>query len=484
VKFRVSLSPKAGIYLAGLLFVWIAHSIVAQHPDVNFPRKPRDPAQDSLRQSMGMKLHHQGVFEGHVRNFFMSTVNRGEFPDYFALAMGGGLAYYSPVIKNFQVAMSGFMIRRVASSDLNPNPPFVNRYELGLFDVNDPDNRDDLDRLENLFLRYFFSQKTNSYFQFGKFHLKTPLVNLQDGRMRPNLMEGMWAEWNEFQKLKLSGGWLWRTSPRSTVRWFTIAEAMGVYAEGRATNGLPSQYGGSLRSDGVVVANATYLPVKGLEIQAWNYRITRVFNSSFLKTEYKKNYGGRQWMMGAQYLFQNSLFADTLALEKQYTPKSEKAHALSARIGTTRLATGATWNVNYTRITAHGRFLFPRELGIEPFYTFMARERVEGAGDVHAVMIQNQRPVGPGKALTMHAQAGVFWMPSVSNARLNKYTMPGFYHINLRARYKFSGFMDGLQADLLYSYKGNLDPNLEVTPANFHNKVDAHLLSVVLDYYF
>ncbi|QOI98612.1 MAG: outer membrane porin, OprD family [Flammeovirgaceae bacterium] len=463
----------------------IVGSIKAQHQDPSWSVRRAIINQQCIQaDSLCNVLHKMGTFEGHLRTFFMGTVNHEDYPDYYALAMGGGLAYFSPVIKNFQVGMSGFIIYNMASSHLGPQPPYTNRYELGLFDINNPDNHDDLDRLEDLYLRYYISQENHSYFQVGKFHLKTPLINLQDGRMRPNLQQGIWGEWNEFKKIKLSGGWLWRTSPRSTIRWFDIGESLGVYPGGRATNGLKSAYAGNVKSDGIAIANVTLLPVKGLEVQAWNYRVTNVFNTSLLKAEYKTRKNNKQWFVGMQYLTQHSLYSDTVALEKQYTPADEKAHALSARVGTTQVTRGDSWDLNYTRITAHGRFLFPREWGVEPFYTFMFRERVEGAGDVHAIMLQNQRPLGKGKNLSLQTQGGVYWMPSVSNAVLNKYTMPGFYHINVRARYKFKGFMHGLQGDIMYSYKGNLDRNVEVSPATYHNKVDAHLLSVVLDYYF
>ncbi len=186
-------------------------------------------------------LHNIGTFEGHIRNFFMTTTNHGDFSDYYAWGLGGGLGYYSPVIKGFQIGMSGYIIYNLASSPLAPAVPFTNRYEIGLFDITNPDNHEDLDRLEDLYLRYYFSEKNKSFIQVGKFHLKTPLINLQDGRMRPNLQEGIWAEWNEYKKIKVKGGWLWRTSPRSTIHWYDIGKSL-VYPNGRAVNGNKADY--------------------------------------------------------------------------------------------------------------------------------------------------------------------------------------------------------------------------------------------------
>jgi hypothetical protein len=99
-------------------------------------------------------------------------------------------------------------------------------------------------------------------------------------------------------------------------------------------------------------------------------------------------------------------------------------------------------------------------------------------------MAQNLFHLDKAHQLSFQTMAGMTWMPSLSNAELNKYNMPSYYQINLRARYAFRGFWKGLRADLMYLYKGNLSKDLEVSPAVYHNKVDMHHVSLVLDYYF
>jgi hypothetical protein len=82
-----------------------------QHHDDEAEAFPLQPLPfDSLKRV----LHDMGKFEGHLRTFFMNTVNQRNSPDYYALAGGGGLAYYSPVIKHFQVGISGFIIYNVS----------------------------------------------------------------------------------------------------------------------------------------------------------------------------------------------------------------------------------------------------------------------------------------------------------------------------------------------------------------------------------
>jgi hypothetical protein len=471
-----------------LVIVWILAGIVlseiswAQHHDPSWSAKRVLIDKHGEPDSLCNLLQNTGVFEGHIRSFFMSTVNYKHYPDYYAFGIGGGLGYYSPIIKGFQVGLSGFIIFNAASSHLGPVAPYTNRYEIGLFDISNPDNHEDLDRLEDLYLRYYLTKSNKSFVQYGKFHLKTPLINLQDGRMRPNLQEGLWAEWNDSKKINASAGWLHRTSPRSTIHWYSIGKSL-VYPNGRAVNGVKADYAGSTNSNGIFITNIGYKPVQQVNYQLWNYYVDNLFNITLNKLELKKKTENKTWIAGVQYLWQKSVYNDTFSIENQYISKGAQSHAISSRIGFSNTRS-EEWLLNYTRITKHGRFLFPREWGIEPFYTFMQRERNEGAGDVHAVTAQHARYLGKHKDLSLLIAGGLYSMPSVTDARLNKYTMPSYYQVNVRSRYRFRGFLRGLNLEMLYVYKGNLVNNLYETPVNYHNKTNMHHVSVVMDYYF
>ena len=54
----------------------------------------------------------------------------------------------------------------------------------------------------------------------------------------------------------------------------------------------------------------------------------------------------------------------------------------------------------------------------------------------------------------------------------------------MQANYKFSGYLKGLEAQLLYTYKGNLENNNEVDPISMHNKTQMHHVGLRMDYYF
>src|SRR5688572_13007828 len=145
----------------------------------------------------------KGRINGHFRYFFMSTQNQKELTDYYANAVGGGIRYETAKFHGFQFAVSGFYTYNVGSSDLGKKDSITgqsNRYEIGLFDVEDPYNKNDIDRLEELYLKYNYR---NSSIIFGKQIINTPFINLQDSRMRPTGVNGIWVESNEINKLKI-----------------------------------------------------------------------------------------------------------------------------------------------------------------------------------------------------------------------------------------------------------------------------------------
>jgi hypothetical protein len=106
------------------------------------------------------KAFKYGKVNTHFRSFFMSTINAGNLSDYFAQAVGGGLRFESLTYENLQFGVGGFYFFNLGSSNLIQLDPVTNqsnRYEIGLFDVEDPSNRKDLDRLEELYLNYHFN---------------------------------------------------------------------------------------------------------------------------------------------------------------------------------------------------------------------------------------------------------------------------------------------------------------------------------------
>ena len=131
--------------------------------------------------------------------------------------------------------------------------------------------------------------------------------------------------------------------------------------------------------------------------------------------------------------------------------------------------------------TRAGRFIFPREWGRDPFYTFLPRERNEGFGGVNAFVGLLTYAWRPGTKI--EAGYGHYYVPDVRDARLNKYAFPAYRQLNLSATYPFSGGFEGLRVQALYVWKGALGDTYGQDRYVF-NKVDMHLLNLVVNYEF
>jgi hypothetical protein len=424
----------------------------------------------------------KGRFYGHARSYMSATVNKGDLTDYHAWGIGAGIGYETPkILKHFQVGISGFFMFNLKSSDLaksDPKTNQVNRYEIGLFDIERPNDHEDLDRLEELFIKIHAGKK--SILTIGRQIPQTPFINPQDGRMRPTLIEAAALDVKEWKNLSLHGEYIWRISPRSTVRWFDTGESIGIYPVGVDVNGKPSQYKNNIESAGVGVIGSTYQK-KQLNIQFWDTYIDNILNTAQLKIEWKsKPMAGKNWFVGGQYIQQNAIGnGGNEDPTKAYTQINSGAKVFSGRVG--QQSAKFDWFLNATRITAQGRYLMPREWGREPFYTFMPRERNEGFGDVTAVTVNTF--FKPEKHIKIELSGGYFSLPDVKNFALNKYGMPSYSQINLGLTYQFDHYLKGLNALLLVVRKDDIGETYQNDRFVF-NKVNMTHLNLIINYHY
>ncbi|MCC7467276.1 MAG: OprD family outer membrane porin [Saprospiraceae bacterium] len=423
-----------------------------------------------------------GQFHGSFRTFLMATDNARDLSDYHAWAAGGTLGFVSAPLHGFSFGLGGVFNYNLASSDLGAKDSItgaVKRYEIGLFDVQRPDNKNDLDRLEEFFLRY---QWKKSRMTLGRQSLQTPFVNYQDGRMRPTAESGAWLEFNEIKNLKMEGGWLWKISPRSTVEWFNVGESIGLYPKGLNPDGTGSGYPEHLESKGIGLLGVTRNWGKNTKVQVWNQYVENIFNTAFVQVDHTKPLkNGHKWILGAQYTHQDALAHGGNADEsKTYFQKGGQSNVVSAQTGWEH----GHWRAlaAYTHITSDGRFLSPREWGREPFYTFMPRERVEGSGNSHSVTARVQWQ-HPGRRLKVEAAYGHFYLPDVKEVALNKYAFPAFNQFNFDVRYAFGGMLKGLRVQFLYVGKGLLG-NVYGNEKYVINKVQMSHYNLIFNYVY
>jgi outer membrane porin, OprD family len=424
----------------------------------------------------------KGRLDGHLRYFFCATDNNGRLSDYFANAAGGGIRFETAKFHGFQFAVSGFFVFNIGSSNLSIADSLTkqtNRYEIGLFDIEDPENRKDIDRMEEFYLKYNLK---NSYLRFGRQLINTPFINLQDGRMRPTGVEGAWLEFNELKNVKVEGGWLFSISPRSTVKWYSTAESVGLYSVGVNTKGIKSGYANEIESHGAFTLGIRYEPRKWISMKIWDLYFENVMNSALIQADVKAKLNEtKTFVAGVQAIRQDAVNdGGNAESSKRYIDINSSTMVYGGRLGLQGKRTGILFN--YTHISNEGRYLMPREWGRDPFYTFMPRERNEGYGGVHA-MNATLNVDFPAQRFKTSFSSGYFKLPDSKNYFLNKYNMPSYYQINADVRYAFEGMLKGLDAQILFVAKLNAGDLHNDVKSEF-NKVNMELYNLVLNYHF
>jgi hypothetical protein len=437
---------------------------------------------DSSRTRNALWAFRQGKAQLQMRYFFMETRNEGALPDAYSHALGGGIHYETGSFYGFQAGVGVFSVFNLASSDLTLREPGTgqpNRYEIGQFDLLDPTAKKDMNRLEEAFLRYKWRETSLS---FGRMVLKTPFLNPQDGRMRPTAESGFWLESKALKNLDLQAGFLNAISPRSTFKWFRVGDSFGIYPTGLAENGQKSAYARKVQSDFVALLGLQYNWKGKARLRFWDVVIDNVSQTFLLQAD-NEGVASASWapVWGLQWIRQDQIGNGGNANPAlAYVSDGWKSNVFGARLGLRK----GKWetSLNYTRITAEGRYLFPREWGRDPFFTFMPRERNEGAGDVHAFVVRSATQLEKAQ-LRPELGLGYFRMPDVKNARLNKYGMPSYFQLNASLKYEFAGPLKGLETDLLVVYK-RLEGETYGNLAYVYNKVNMWQINAVLNWRF
>ncbi|HEX4888073.1 MAG TPA: OprD family outer membrane porin [Luteibaculaceae bacterium] len=418
----------------------------------------------------------QGQFTAHTRSFLMGTLNTGPLKDDYALATGAGIGYVSKPLRGFGFGLNGFFIFDVSSSALDePDPATrqMNRYEIGLYDVTDPHNRKDLDRLEEAYL--YFKQHGISI-GLGRMAIQTPFINGQDGRMRPSLVEGVYAHFEPHEGLSLAGGWLWAMSPRSTVKWYRVEQSIGLYPVGVNREGKPSAYAGQLQSAGVALAGATYRWNKQ-SIDLWSTAIENVSHTAMLQYEQRLLNG---FKVGFQYIRQ-----DRIGNGGSDDPERRYVTSANSQIAAIRLEKTFRihrWQINAMTMGRDGQFIFPREWGREPFYTFIPRERTEGVAGSRAITVQWQIKNPKQTPFTFELLGGWVNNPMPTEFAKNKYGLGSYFQWNGLVKYQGRGKWSGVQITALTMAKLNRSGSLAAK--HIFNRMNLLHGELIVDYFF
>lgn len=472
IALRIRLPNISRLLIFGCLLVLTASAVAGQS-------SPTVAKQDT---SALLKAFKHGKVQGQFRSFFMATDNAAGLKDDHALALGGVLRYETGAFHGFSIATAGSFSMRLLSSDLD-QPDSVtaqpNRYEIGLFDVTAPGNYHDLYRLEELHLHW---EHPKLSVRLGRQLPNGPFINLQDGRMRPTAVEGLWSEWRPSKRLRIEGGWLWGISPRSTWHWYRVGPSIGLYPRGVSVTGTPSGYRDSLQSKGVFALGIHASPHKSLKLLAWNQFVENIFNTALLQADWTQPLGEKVQLTVAGQAIRQDVVGSGGHDNPQRAYALPGSHAMTygGRLG----LKVAAWDlqVNYNRITAAGRYLMPREWGRDPFFTFLPRERTEGFGDVHAAVLKAERNF---KKVGLRTGLGLGYidLPEANDFPLDKYGMTDYVQVNAEVKYAVPGLLKGLEVQLLAVGKLN-QGDLQANRRFEYNKVHMVNWNGVVQYSF
>jgi hypothetical protein len=409
----------------------------------------------------------------------MSTLNTGSLKDFSALATGGKIKYQFKLNNRFEIGVAVYNSTNLGIQDLTKadvSTGRISRYEEGLFDRLDLAN-DAVILLGELYASYTLQ---NHEFKVGRMKINTPLINPQDGRMIPTLVQGFWYKFKINQSNLLQIGVLNQIAPRSTGKYFGIGESIGTYPVGRNSAGGSSQYFGNTISDYIVVLNSNLKITDKLQINLWNQYVDNISNSFYLKPNLELN---QSVSVAMEWLHQNKVGDGGNALDSLRYFTNNSSDILGLKFDYKWKSSSIS--LAYNRILPHGQFVSPREWGREDLFSFQKRERSEGTADNHALVFYYNTtvPIVKDKAeIVSILSLGRHWKPSVLDAVLNKYALPDYTHLNLDLFFNFKK-LKNLKPELLVTAKvANGDvPN---NPNFFFNKVDMVHVDLILNYTF
>jgi hypothetical protein len=469
------------IQIFTLLLIGFAYPTLAQHQDLQ--EKPKIWQSDDKIIPDSLTLlgaFKRGTVHGHFRYFFSGTDNSGDLSDYFANAVGGGIRFETANFKGFGIGVSGFYIFNAGSSDLFKKDSITsqaNRYELGLFDVANTTSIDEINRVEEFFIKY---QHKGFKGVFGRQLINTPFINLQDGRMRPTAASGLWMEYTVKPQHLIQSGWIMGVAPRSTSKWYDTDQSIGVFPAGVDAGGNRSLYPGNVNTKGALLFNYQWQHKQTFNLQFWNIYLDNIFNTTLIQLELEKPLASGKYYLGIQSALQAKAGnGGNSNPNLAYNTNTANVWIFGGRVGWKN--TKWDHSLNFNHISDGGRYLMPREWGRDYFYTFMPRERNEGYGDATALVFKSAYKFSKSTSTTL--MLGNVNLPDVKDFYLNKYGMPSYTQMDIDFRHKFSGWLQGLEAQLLYVRKWNQGETYG-NPRYIIHKVDMNLVNLVLNFRF
>lgn len=440
-----------------------------------------------------------GKLSGQIRAFTLIEDNQHPLYDYHATAIGGKLIYQTPSSYPLKGTIgfytSHFVHDNINSLSIEPRASNRNsRYAVGLVDSTDFDAKS-VTGIGEASISYHYAISSIS---LGRMKLDTPFVNPQDGRMIPTLVQGLWSKHSLNPYWNVQAGYINAFWNRNTPEWKSVENSLGYgYEMGNSalSSTTPGNYYNNTSSNGLFIANIRYTPNDNLQLDVWDYYLENIFNLAYTEASFTYTYGLIELTHALQYLYQNQSgdggnaedntpLATNAQKAKSYMQEGEESVTYGAK--TSLRYKNSALAVAYNQTTDKGRFLFPREWGREPLFTFQKRERSEGSGNCHAWMASLEHDFKNGFDMTI--SYGEYHKTDPKEWKYNKYGLPSYIHYNLDLFYRFSRILKGLRAEYLFTRKEARGNTYQIPGPSEYNfifrKNNMTLHNLILNYDF
>jgi hypothetical protein len=435
----------------------------------------------SVGQDTLLNSFKKGKISGYWRNYFMATDNSTVGQDWYALATGGLLKYQTADYEHFSIGLgvyhSSNLISNVNVKDSITNK--VSRYEAGLFDVADLTNKE-ITFFGEAYLQY---KNKNHLFKLGRFKIKSPFLNPEDGRMIPTLEQGIYYQYKPSINFKFTTLFITHIAPRSTSKFYSIDKSIGLYPSGKNADGTNSQYKGNIKSKGLWVTSLSYKK-NNLGVNVWDYYVDNIFNTFFIEPSIGFNTNKIKHIFYVQYINQFKINNGGNKIDNQTYFHNKISNVLGLKYQI-KLLKKWVFSANFNHITNDGQFLFPREWGREFLFVFQKRERLEGVANTNAWMFDVKKTIQLKKRglLSIKLGYGQYYRPDAKDFLHNKYAMPANDQLNLDFFYFLNKNKQGLGIEYLIAYKGALG-NTYNNQNFILNKVNMFSHNLVVHYRF
>lgn len=389
------------------------------------------------------------TFSGGVTTRTMSTFNRGELTDYHLTVSYAHLLVNQRIAPWLDVTVQGNGLLNYGLDGLLRIDPTTNSgpvYEANLWSPAWMSG-DTHFQLPVISANLNFA---DHHFQVGRFLVKTPLMNTEGWPFPGAASEGIYYNFApKEQKINLKAYGLTRIAPRFSARFENIGKSIGRGGLGFEPDGEVSNYINQVDADFQLILNANIALTDFLTLDVWEYYTDNVMNNILIEPIFSLSDNLRLKAMYWQQHKVNNGGNDDQELTYIY---SDKASSFSLRLE--KDLGKHTFQLNATRITDQGRLQFPRDWGVEPFYSFQRRTRMEGLQDATEVMVRWRKNwVNDTGSFRWFASASRGWYPFPGDAEKNKYRTTSSAHVDSSFKFTSSSWAKGLGGEILVAYR-------------------------------